>query len=136
MSSQQVPSLGFPRSNLSLLVCPIFITKCAVSRENLSSRFPTRSDTNRAVQPQKITRGLKFLIQEVEVCSKKKGTDQLRGTTQLICAFVFAYANRFSHDTAHILETSIVEISRNILRNQKIYMFRTMYSDRVFILFF
>ena len=28
--------------------------------------FPTRSDTNRAVQPQKMARGLKFRIQEVE----------------------------------------------------------------------
>ena len=30
------------------------------------SGFPTWSDTNRAVQPQKIARGLKFRIQEVE----------------------------------------------------------------------
>ena len=27
-----------------------------------SSGFPTRSDTNRAVQPQKMARGLEFLI--------------------------------------------------------------------------
>ena len=32
----------------------------------MSSGFPTRSDTNRAVQPQKIIRGLKFRIKEVE----------------------------------------------------------------------
>ena len=31
-------------------------------QENLSLRFPTRSDTNRAVQPQKMDRGLKFRI--------------------------------------------------------------------------
>ena len=31
-------------------------------RENRSSGFPTGSDTNRAVQPQKIARGLKFRI--------------------------------------------------------------------------
>ena len=30
--------------------------------ENRSLGFPTRSDTNRAVQPQKMTRGLKFRI--------------------------------------------------------------------------
>ena len=30
--------------------------------QNRSSRFPTRSDTNRAVQPQKMARGLKFRI--------------------------------------------------------------------------
>ena len=42
----------------------------------------TRSDTNRAVQPQKMVRGLKFRIYEVEelyyLCSENKGTDQLR----------------------------------------------------------
>ena len=43
--------------------------------------FPTRSDTNRAVQPQRIVRGLKFRISEIEglyyLCSKNKGPDQL-----------------------------------------------------------
>ena len=45
--------------------------------------FPTKSDTNRAVQPQKIARGLKFRILEVEglyyPCSENKGADQLLG---------------------------------------------------------
>ena len=36
----------------------------AMLQENLSSGFPTRSDTNQAVQPQKMARGLKFQIQE------------------------------------------------------------------------
>ena len=31
-----------------------------------SSGFPTRSDTNRAVQPQKMAIGLKFRIEEAE----------------------------------------------------------------------
>ena len=31
-------------------------------RENLSSGLPTRSDTNQAVQPQRMARGLKFRI--------------------------------------------------------------------------
>ena len=51
--------------------------------ENRSSGLPTRSDTNRAVQSQKIARDLKFLILEVEglyyPCSENKGADQLRG---------------------------------------------------------
>ena len=65
------------------------------------------SDTNWAVQPQKMARGLKFPIEEVEglfyQCSESKFADQLHGyscalTAQLICAFDFAYANnRFSH---------------------------------------
>ena len=44
---------------------------------------PTRSGTNQAVQPQKMARGLKFRIYEVEelfyLFSKNKGADQLRG---------------------------------------------------------
>ena len=45
--------------------------------------FPTWSYTNRAVQPQKMARGLKFRIYVVEevyyLCSENKGADQLRG---------------------------------------------------------
>ena len=45
--------------------------------------FPTRSDTNQAVQLQKMARGLKFRIYKVEglynLCSENKGADQLRG---------------------------------------------------------
>ena len=43
---------------------------------------PTRSDTDQAVQLQKMVRGLKFWIKEVEGLfypySKYKGTDQMR----------------------------------------------------------
>ena len=45
--------------------------------------FPTGSDTNQAVQLQKMDTGLKFWIQKVEallyLCSENKGADQLRG---------------------------------------------------------
>ena len=45
--------------------------------------FPTRLDTNRAVQRQRMARGLIFQIQEVErlyyLWSENKGADQLRG---------------------------------------------------------
>ena len=45
--------------------------------------FPTWSNTNQAVQPQKMARGLKFRIWKVEglyyLCSENKGADQLRG---------------------------------------------------------
>ena len=47
------------------------------------SRATTRSDTNRAVQSQKMARCLKFRIYEEEglyqLCSENKGADQLRG---------------------------------------------------------
>ena len=55
----------------------------AATSENRSSGFPTRSDTNQAVQPQKMARGLKFCIQEGEglyyPCSENKDADQFRG---------------------------------------------------------
>ena len=85
----------------------IFEPRC---EKNRSSEFLTRSDTNRAVLPQKIARGLKFRIKVVEglfyTCSENKGADQLCGavtvTAKLICVFVFAFAKiRFSHDEAH-----------------------------------
>ena len=45
--------------------------------------FLTRSDTNRAVQSQKMVRGLESQIYEVEglyyLCGENKGADQLRG---------------------------------------------------------
>ena len=37
-------------------------TKKAITRENRSSGFPTRANTNRSVQPQKNARSLKFRI--------------------------------------------------------------------------
>ena len=68
---------------------------------NLSSGFPTRCDTNRNVQPQKMARGLKILIEEVEglyyLCSENKGANQL------ICGLVFENGkSRFSRDAVHI----------------------------------
>ena len=58
------------------------------------------SDTNQAVQPQKMVRDLKFQILEVEglyyLFSEHKGTEQL------IWVFVFAYA-KSSHKAAHMM---------------------------------
>ena len=39
----------------------------AMSQENLPLGFLTRSDTNRAVQPQKMARGLKFRMSEEDL---------------------------------------------------------------------
>ena len=79
----------------------------ATSRENLSPGFPTRSDTNRTVQRQKMASCLIFRILEVEDCTiyvaKTKALMSCAVTVQLICAFVFAYAkSRFSYDAAHV----------------------------------
>ena len=50
-------------------------------RKPVFGGFPTRSDKNEAVQPQKIARGLKFRLKEEQglyyLCSENKGTDQL-----------------------------------------------------------
>ena len=81
--------------------------------------FPARSDKNQGVHPQKMARGLKFWIQEVEglyyLCSENKGIDEKKTLmktkalvsraviAQLICVFVFAYSKiRFSYDAAQL----------------------------------
>ena len=50
-----------------------------IEHSNRSSGFPTRSDTNGAVQPQKMARGFKFRIEIEEgsyfPCSENKGAD-------------------------------------------------------------
>ena len=64
---------------------------------------PTRSDTNQALQPQKMARGLKFLIKEEEeglyyLCSKNEGSDQLLH----LCFY------RCKNDAAHFMCTLII----------------------------
>ena len=79
------------------------------SEKTGSSGFPTRSNTNRAVQPQKMARGLKFRIKVEEsvyypYIAKTKALISCAGTAQLICVSVFAYAkSRFSHNEAHFI---------------------------------
>ena len=52
-------------------------------REKPVSGFPTMSDTSRAVQPQKMTKGMKYVIKKVEglyyLWRENKDGDQLRG---------------------------------------------------------
>ena len=61
-------------------------------------RFPTRSNTNPAVQPQNMAGGLKLQMSEVEgvylICSLNKGADQLCGyhTGDLHLWFLHIYA--------------------------------------------
>ena len=65
----------------------IKLLNCMTSNEPRSEKTGLRgfrlSDTNRAVQPQKMARGLKFRILKVVglyyLCSENKGADQLRG---------------------------------------------------------
>ena len=60
--------------------------------------FPTWSDTNQAVQLQKMARGLKFRIKVVDEshypCGENKGADQLRGYREAdlrLCFRIFKY---------------------------------------------
>ena len=77
--------------------------------------FSTRSDTNKAVQPQKKARGLKFRIQDIEglyyLCSENKGADQLCGycTADLHLNFSIC-KSRLSHDVAQIISYQSIQM--------------------------
>ena len=54
-----------------------------VARKHVNGFLPTRHDTNRAVQAQKMDEGRKFRFKDVEElyyrCSKNKDADHLHG---------------------------------------------------------
>ena len=81
-----------------------------MSQENLSSGFPTRSDTNRAVQTQKTARVLKRQTYKVVgvyyPCSENKGADQLNGYHAADLRLCFR-KKQFPHDAAHFTYNSI-----------------------------
>ena len=69
--------------------------------------FPTWSDTNQAVQLQKMNRALKFQIKKGEglyyLCSENKGADKLRGYHEADRRLCFRICKTwFSHDAAHL----------------------------------
>ena len=70
--------------------------------------FPTWSDTNQAVQLQKMARDLKFQIWEVEglyyLCSENKGVDQLRRYLKAYLLLCLSHMQKrwFSHDAAQL----------------------------------
>ena len=63
-----------------------------VKKQQRSLGFPTRSDTNQAVQPLKMDRGLKFRIYEVDglyyLCRENKGTELILRLCFRICDFL------------------------------------------------
>ena len=67
--------------------------------------FPTRSDINLTLQPQKMARGLQFWNQEEDglyyPCSESKGADQLHSYSEaaLHLCFCIHAKSWFSHDT-------------------------------------
>ena len=70
--------------------------------------FLNWSDTNQAVQLQKMARGLKFRIEIEEelyyLCSENKGDDQLRGYRESDLCLLFSHQqnSRFSNNAAHM----------------------------------
>ena len=66
--------------------------------------FPTRSDTNQAVQLPKMAIGLKEKVEGLYYKTKTKALISFAVTANLICVFYFAYAKcLFSHDAAHLI---------------------------------
>ena len=64
--------------------------------------FLTWSDTNQAVQLQKMARGVQFRMGLYYLCSENKGADQLRGYREADLRLCFRIC-WFSHDAAHLL---------------------------------
>ena len=64
------------------------------------------SNTNQAMQSQKMAKGLKFWIMKVEgldYVAKTKALISFAVSAKLICVFVFAYSKCwFSHDAAQM----------------------------------
>ena len=77
--------------------------------------FLTGSDINQAVQLQKMARGLKFRISEVEglyyPCSENKGADQLRGYREADLRLCF----RICKKPVFSQRGSYFELRRNVL---------------------
>ena len=79
--------------------------------------FRTRSSTNQAVQPQKMGRGLKLWLEQVEglyhLCSENKGADQLHGYRAADLRLGFRICKgRFSHDAAvYVFSPRLVNVT-------------------------
>ena len=75
--------------------------------------FPTWSDTNQAVQLQKMASGLKFYILKVEglyyLCSENKCADQLRGyreTDLLLCFRIWKKPDFSRRGSIHVTDST------------------------------
>ena len=118
----------FEESFLSPLVFKLFMPR--------SSGFPTRSYTNRSVQPQEMARSLKVRIYEVEgfyyPCSENKGADQLRGYREADLHLCFHICkNRFSHDAAHLKDNNSIssDYSRKCWQTKEAGIFESCFEQ-------
>ena len=80
-----------------------------MTRENWSSEFPTRSNTNQYVQSQEKARSLKFQKKrDCTICVVK--------TKVLIWVFVFVYAKVWlSHDVAYIMVVLLLMCTHSLI---------------------
>ena len=91
--------------------------------ENWSSGFSTGSDTNWAVQPQKMSRGMKFRIKEIEgfyyPCSENKGGDHLHGYREADLRLGFRICKKQLFSWPGSLRTYNSCLSNNLLTTTK-----------------
>ena len=96
--------------------------------------FPTRSDTNRAVQSQNMVRDWKFWIKKVEELyypsSKNKGTDQLRSYCEAdlrlcfrLCRLLF-FPGGGSNKMAYCVFIVFLSITFTDLKTQNVGTFK------------
>ena len=69
---------------------------------NLSSGFPTRPDTSRAVELQKMARGEKVRVKKMDRTFYVAKANA-KVTAQLICSVVFAYAKKTCFLTTRLI---------------------------------
>ena len=82
---------------------------------------PTRSDTNRSEQSQKMARGLCRRGIVLFVSAKTKALNSCAVTAQLICVFVFAYADcwfcSYSFCNHDIVQNALTDNVQTVLRS-------------------
>ena len=88
----------------SAVIQNIWLHILASLRENLSSGFQTRFDTNLEVQQQKMARDCTIYV------AKTKVLISCVVTSKRICDFVFTCKSRLSHDPAHVMSCCMITV--------------------------
>ena len=97
--------------------------------------FPTRSDSNRPAQPQKLARVLKFRLYNLDIILSKqrktKALIRLRGCAGWSALLLFAYdIDTFSHGLAHII---VWFVDWKLMKMRcEIFLFKCNVKERVY----
>ena len=99
-----VPPQGrYEQEIRKLILLYQFLTRLSRRVTKSTVWFPTKSSTNRAVQPQEKARGVKKDRDCTIHVEKTNALISFAATAKLICAFVFVYADCwFSRTTAEV----------------------------------